>query len=91
MLLIEFFFYNNFRLHITLQPMQRTHQLTITFMHRRSQVWAFSTGAGFGPLVFGLIRDHFQNFAPALQISAVILPVCAAGFLFLGKYPKFSR
>lgn len=51
----------------------------------------FSTGAGFGPLVFGLIRDHFQNFAPALQISAVILPACAAGFLFLGKYHKFSR
>jgi MFS family permease len=50
----------------------------------------FSTGAGFGPLVFGLIRDFTHDFAPALQISAVILPLCAAGFLFLGKYPKLS-
>lgn len=50
----------------------------------------FSTGAGFGPLVFGLIRDFTQDFAPALQISAVILPLCAAGFLFLGKYPTLS-
>lgn len=51
----------------------------------------FSTGAGFGPLVFGLIRDQFQDFAPALQISAALLPLCAAGFLFLGKYPNLSR
>lgn len=50
----------------------------------------FSTGAGFGPLVFGMIRDHFHDFAPALQISAAIIPLCAAGFLFLGKYPKLS-
>jgi cyanate permease len=50
----------------------------------------FSTGAGFGPLVFGLIRDFTQDFAPALQISAVILPLCSAGFLFLGKYPALS-
>lgn len=48
----------------------------------------FSTGAGFAPLAFGLIRDHAHDFAPALQISAIILPICAAGFLALGKYPK---
>lgn len=46
----------------------------------------FSTGAGFGPLVFGLIRDFTQDFGPALKTSAVILPLCSAGFLFLGKY-----
>lgn len=51
----------------------------------------FSTGAGFGPLVFGLIRDFTQDFAPALHISAAILPLCAAGFLFLGKYPNLSK
>lgn len=50
----------------------------------------FSTGAGFGPLVFGLIRDFTHDFGPALQISAVMLPLCSAGFLFLGKYPDKS-
>lgn len=50
----------------------------------------FSTGAGFAPLAFGLIRDYAHDFAPALQISAIILPICAAGFLALGKYPKLS-
>lgn len=48
----------------------------------------FSTGAGFAPLVFGVIRDRTQDFAPALMASAILLPVCAAGFLFLGRYPQ---
>jgi len=48
----------------------------------------FSTGAGFAPLVFGMIRDRTQDFAPALTASAIILPLCAAGFLFLGRYPQ---
>jgi MFS family permease len=51
----------------------------------------FSTGAGFGPLVFGMIRDFTHDFGPALQISAVILPLCSAGFLFLGRYPIKSE
>lgn len=51
----------------------------------------FSTGAGFAPLAFGLIRDFSHDFAPALLISATFLPLCAAGFLFLGRYPRFSQ
>lgn len=48
----------------------------------------FATGAGFAPLIFGVIRDRTQDFAPALIVSAVILPLCSAGFLFLGRYPQ---
>ena len=47
----------------------------------------FSTGAGFGPLAFGLIRDHTDSFSPALHAAALLLPLCAAGFLLLGSYP----
>lgn len=50
----------------------------------------FATGAGFAPLVFGVIRDRTQDFAPALLASAVILPLCSAAFLFLGKYPQLT-
>lgn len=48
---------------------------------------SFSIGAGLGPMVFGLIRDRAHDFTPALQLAVVILPVSAAGFLLLGRYP----
>ncbi|MFZ5704058.1 MAG: MFS transporter [Pseudomonadota bacterium] len=51
----------------------------------------FATGAGFAPLVFGVIRDRTQDFAPALLASAVILPLCSAAFLFLGRYPRLTE
>jgi MFS family permease len=51
----------------------------------------FATGAGFAPLVFGVIRDRTQDFAPALLASAVILPLCSAAFLFLGRYPQLTE
>lgn len=50
----------------------------------------FTIGAGFAPLAFGMIRDAANNFAPALIACAVILPISAAGFLVLGRYPRFS-
>lgn len=50
----------------------------------------FSTGAGFAPLVFGVIRDRTHDFAPALMVSAVILPLSSTGFLFLGRYPQLT-
>lgn len=48
----------------------------------------FSTGAGFAPLIFGLIRDATGGFAAALTGSAIALPISAACFLLLGRYPK---
>lgn len=50
----------------------------------------FATGAGFGPLIFGIIRDSAHDFAPALLSAAVALPVCAGAFLFLGRYPQLK-
>ena len=50
----------------------------------------FSTGAGFAPMVFGAIRDRHHDFAVALQIAAMILPVTAALFLLLGRYPRLE-
>jgi MFS family permease len=50
----------------------------------------FSTGAGFAPMVFGAIRDRHHDFAFALQIAAIILPVTAALFLLLGRYPRLD-
>lgn len=50
----------------------------------------FTIGAGFAPLVFGMIRDAAHDFTPALLTCAVILPLSAAGFLLLGRYPRFS-
>lgn len=48
---------------------------------------SFSTGAGFAPLAFGMIRDRAHDYAPALQLAAVMLPLCSAAFLALGRYP----
>ncbi|AXB79463.1 MFS transporter [Novosphingobium sp. P6W] len=50
----------------------------------------FTVGAGFAPLAFGMIRDTAHDFSPALLTCAIILPISAAGFLFLGRYPRFS-
>jgi MFS family permease len=47
----------------------------------------FSIGAGFGPMVFGMVRDRAHDFAPALQLATVLLPLSAAAFLLLGRYP----
>ena len=48
----------------------------------------FSTGAGFAPLIFGVIRDATGGFTAALHGAAIALPICAACFLLLGRYPK---
>lgn len=50
----------------------------------------FSTGAGFAPLVFGMIRDRAHDFGPALTACSIILPIAAGGFLLLGRYPRFD-
>lgn len=50
----------------------------------------FATGAGFAPMAFGMIRDRTQDFALALQLSAIMLPLSAAAFLLLGRYPVAS-
>lgn len=47
----------------------------------------FSIGAGFGPMVFGMIRDQAHDFTPALQLAAAMLPLSAGAFLLLGRYP----
>lgn len=47
----------------------------------------FATGAGFAPMIFGLIRDRTDDFGPALHLAALILPLSAAVFLALGRYP----
>lgn len=47
----------------------------------------FSVGAGFAPMAFGLIRDQAQDYTPALHLAGVMLPICAAAFLLLGRYP----
>ena len=46
------------------------------------------TAAGFAPRVFGMILDATGDFAAAPTGSAIALPICAAGFLPLGRYPK---
>lgn len=48
----------------------------------------FATGAGFAPMVFGMIRDRQGDFGAALMISAIILPLGSALFLGLGRYPQ---
>lgn len=50
----------------------------------------FSTGAGFAPLAFGMIRDRAHDFGPALSACSILLPIAAAGFLLLGRYPRFG-
>lgn len=50
----------------------------------------FTTGAGFAPLVFGMIRDRTHDFSLAMTACMVILPISAAAFLFLGRYPCFK-
>lgn len=47
----------------------------------------FAIGAGFAPMIFGIIRDRAHDFTPALQLAAIMLPVCASLFLLLGRYP----
>ena len=47
----------------------------------------FAVGAGFAPLIFGVIRDRTHGYAPALLLSALLLPLCSAAFLLLGRYP----
>lgn len=51
----------------------------------------FAVGAGVAPLAFGYLRDLNQNYASALMISAVALPLASALFLLLGRYPLFER
>ncbi|WP_298199893.1 MFS transporter [Novosphingobium sp.] len=51
----------------------------------------FGTGAGLAPLIFGTIRDRTHQFAPALLLAAVMLPLCSAAFLLLGRYPVAGK
>ncbi|MEJ6009826.1 MFS transporter [Novosphingobium aquae] len=51
----------------------------------------FALGSGIAPLVFGRIRDVTQGFGPALLTSAIALPLAAALFLLLGRYPRFEE
>lgn len=50
----------------------------------------FAVGSGVAPLVFGLVRDRFGGFGPALTMAAVVLPLASALFLLLGRYPQFQ-
>ncbi len=50
----------------------------------------FAVGSGFAPLVFGLVRDRFGGFGPALTIAAIVLPIASGLFLLLGRYPTFT-
>lgn len=51
----------------------------------------FAFGAGVAPLAFGRIRDVLGGYGPALQASSIALPLAAALFLLLGRYPDFSN
>ncbi len=51
----------------------------------------FAVGSGVAPLVFGYLRDLNQNYATALMISAIALPLASALFLLLGRHPVFTR
>jgi len=51
----------------------------------------FAVGSGVAPLVFGLVRDAFGGYAPALGMAAMALPLASALFLALGRYPVFSQ
>lgn len=50
----------------------------------------FAVGSGFAPLIFGMVRDQFGGFGPALTIAAAVLPIASALFLLLGRYPNFT-
>jgi predicted MFS family arabinose efflux permease len=50
----------------------------------------FAVGSGFAPPIFGLLRESSQSFAKPLIMAAIALPLGAALFLFLGRYPKFA-
>jgi len=51
----------------------------------------FALGSGIAPLAFGRIRDVTHGYGPALLASAVALPLAAALFLLLGRYPRFEE
>lgn len=51
----------------------------------------FAVGAGLAPLAFGYLRDLNQNYATALTLSAIALPLASALFLALGRYPTFGE
>ena len=51
----------------------------------------FALGSGVAPLVFGRIKDVTQGYGPALLTSAIALPIAAALFLLLGRYPRFEE
>lgn len=51
----------------------------------------FALGSGVAPLVFGRIKDVTHGYGPALLTSAIALPLAAALFLLLGRYPRFEE
>lgn len=50
----------------------------------------FALGSGIAPLIFGRIKDVTHGYGPALLASAIALPLAAALFLLLGRYPRFE-
>lgn len=50
----------------------------------------FAVGSGVAPLAFGYLRDINNDYALALTISAVLLPLSSGLFLLLGRYPVFA-
>lgn len=51
----------------------------------------FALGSGIAPLVFGRIKDVTHGYGPALLTSSIALPLAAALFLLLGRYPHFEE
>jgi len=51
----------------------------------------FALGSGIAPLVFGRIKDVTHGYGPALMTSSIALPLAAALFLLLGRYPHFEE
>ncbi len=51
----------------------------------------FSTGAGFGPLLFGMDYDRHGSFHLSLVAAATVLLVTGLCFLTLGRYRRFDQ
>ncbi len=54
------------------------------------QFAAFSIGAGFAPLVFGLVYDRVGSYRPILLSAALMYVVGSAALLTLGRYPVMT-
>jgi MFS family permease len=45
-----------------------------------------TVGVGGAPPLFGYIFDKTGSFSMPLHVAAIVLPLCAASFLFMGRY-----